>query len=235
MNKEIREAQLEILKVFSRLSQTFALCGGTALELFYLRHRFSRDLDFFSAEYNFAEIDKLVAEFNKCLGKKLKLESELTIEGKAKVRFYTVNIKGAPSPLKIDFIEDVFIEKPTIRKFDFIPVYDVKNIYYHKILTLVGTKLTLDETGKDVITGRREPRDIVDVYYLSRKISPLHKFIKKFPSCYKRGLVYWYRTYSRYDFKIEAIELDIYDKEFNVSSVIKHFDKEIEKIIEEAL
>jgi len=104
MDRKIREAQLKLLEVFPSMSRTFALSGGTALELFYLKHRFSKDLDFFSPEYNFAEIDKLATGFSKCLGKKLKLENELVIEGKARGRFYTVNIKGAKSPLKIDFV-----------------------------------------------------------------------------------------------------------------------------------
>ena len=235
MDRKIREAQLKLLEVFPSMSRTFALSEGTALELFYLKHRFSKDLDFFSPGYNFAEIDKLAAGFSKCLGKKLKLENELVIEGKARVRFYTVNIKGAKLPLKIDFLEDVVFKKPVIRKFNSIPVYDVKNIYHQKILTLVGTKLGVDKTGREVITGRKEARDIVDVYYLSKKIYPLHKFIKKLPYYYKRGLIYWYRTYSRYDFKVEVLDLDIYDKEFNASDVIKHFDLEIKKIIKEVV
>ena len=235
MDRKIREAQLKLLEVFPSMSRTFALSGGTALELFYLKHRFSKDLDFFSPGYNSAEIDKLATGFSKCLGKKLKLENELVIEGKARVRFYTVNIKGAKLPLKIDFLEDVVFKKPVIRKFNSIPVYDVKNIYHQKILILIGTKLGMDETGREVITGRKEARDIVDVYYLSKKIYPLHKFIKKLPHYYKRGLIYWYRTYSRYDFKVEVLDLDIYDKEFNASDVIKHFDLEIKKIIKEVV
>ena len=102
-------------------------------------------------------------------------------------------------------------------------------------MILIGTKLGMDETGREVITGRKEARDIVDVYYLSKKIYPLHKFIKKLPHYYKRGLIYWYRTYSRYDFKVEVLDLDIYDEEFNASDVIKHFDLEIKKIIKEVV
>jgi predicted nucleotidyltransferase component of viral defense system len=48
MDKIIRQAQLEALRAFARTTKSFALSGGTALELFYLKHRFSRDLDFFS-------------------------------------------------------------------------------------------------------------------------------------------------------------------------------------------
>ena len=235
MDKALRKVQLKILKVFSQFRKTFALSGGSALELFYLKHRFSKDLDFFSSQYKVSEIDKLVKEFNKVLGEKLKLENELNIEGKAKVRFYVVDIKEVKSPLKIDFIEDVIFKKPTIKRFNQIPVYDVKNIYYQKILALIGTRLKLDDVGKEIFTGRGEARDIVDLYYLSKKVCPLHKFVKKIPLHYKRGLIYWYRTYSREEFKIEVLALDIYDKNFDSKEVIRYFDREIEKITEEVL
>lgn len=64
----------------------------------------------------------------------------------------------------------MIFRKPVVRKFDSIPVYDVKNIYHQKILTLVGTRLKVDEVGREVFEGRREAQDyIVDVYYLSKK------------------------------------------------------------------
>ena len=47
MDKALRKVQLKILKVFSQFGETFALSDGSALELFYLKHRFSKDLDFF--------------------------------------------------------------------------------------------------------------------------------------------------------------------------------------------
>jgi predicted nucleotidyltransferase component of viral defense system len=235
MDKKIREAQLHLLDVFSKASRTFALAGGTALELFYLKHRFSRDLDFFSPKFDLIEIDELVSKFEEVLGKKIELDHESLIQGKAKLRFYTVKVKGTSVPLKIDFIEDVIFEKPRIRRFKGIPVYDVEEIYYQKILTLVGARLGVNDIGKEIITGRGEARDVVDVYYLSKKICPLHKFVKRLPSLYKRGLIYWYRTYSRYDLKVACIDLDIYDKEFDILELIRHFDAEICKIVEEEI
>ncbi len=48
----LTEYQKLFLKKFSRsdLKDTFRLTGGTALSAFYLEHRFSEDLDFFSSE-----------------------------------------------------------------------------------------------------------------------------------------------------------------------------------------
>lgn len=46
--------QKQLLKAIadSALSPNFYLTGGTALAAFYLQHRFSEDLDFFSADPN---------------------------------------------------------------------------------------------------------------------------------------------------------------------------------------
>lgn len=235
MDKTIRSAQLELLKVFSKNSKTFALSGGTALELFYLKHRFSRDLDFFSANYNIKEIDNLILKFNKILENPLKLEDELITKDRAKIRFYTGKVRGSKFPLKLDFVEDVFFKSPAIRRFGGVPVYSAENIYYKKIMTLIGTHIKEDITGKEIITGRRESRDIVDVYYLSKKVSPLHTFIKNFSGLYRRGIIYWYRTYSREDLKFGVLDLDIYDKSFDVSKMIVYFDEEIKKIIAETI
>lgn len=231
MDKAIRNTQLELLKVFSRVSKTFALSGGSALELFYLKHRFSRDLDFFSPRYNLREINNLILKFNKCLDSPLRLEDELIMPAKARVRFYTGHVKGSRFPLKIDFVEDVFFRAPVIKRFNGIPVYSVKNIYYQKIMALIGTQMGVDITGREISTGRKEVRDIIDIYYLSKKIYPLGKFIMNLQDIYKRGIVYWYRTYSREELKLGVLDLDIYDKTFDVSRLITHFDGEIKKVI----
>ncbi len=107
MDTRIRDAQKDILNVFSREARHFALADGTALELYYLHHRFSADLDFFSPKYDVTEIRNLISAFEKQTNKKIRLESELTAGGKAGIRFYTLPVTGTSRPLKIDFIEDV--------------------------------------------------------------------------------------------------------------------------------
>lgn len=234
MNEIIRKFQFKILNIFSQCSKTFALSGGTALDIFYLHHRFSKDLDFFSPHYDLAEIDYLVNRFKK-VTKRICLEDELLSSDKARVRFYIAKIEGMDLELKIDFIEDVFFKKPKIKRFNNIPVYDVKHIYFQKIVSLVGTNLKLDITGREVTTGRKESRDVVDIYYLSKKILPLHKFLKTIDNVYKRGMVQWYRSYSRQELKLEVLDLDIYDKDFDTSKMIKYLDEEIEKFVEETI
>jgi len=235
MEKTIRDIQLKLLKSFAKEARTFALSGGTALELFYLKHRFSRDLDFFSPKYDLKEINRLVQTFGEAINGPVSLENEFFAPNHAKVRFYTVKPKGTSSALKIDFVEDVFFDKPAIKKFNGIPVYDARNIYFQKIITLTGSRPAKDETGREITTGRREARDAFDIYYLSRKIKALHVFMKTLDRQYQRGIIQWYRSYSRHDIKLGVLDLDIYDKNFSVSEMIRHIDAEIKKFMAEVM
>ena len=235
MEQLIRDAQLNLLKAFAGAAGSFALAGGTALELYYLKHRFSRDLDFFSPQYESEEIDALAQKLGETANAPLRLESELVASNKARVRFYTVKIKGALAPLKIDFIEDVFLKNPEIVKFDNLPVYSAKNIYFQKIIALTGSFLIKDEIGREIPAGRKEPMDAVDIYYLSKKITPLHKFLKTVDRQYQRGIIQWYRSYSRQDIKLGVLDLDLYDEIFDVSEMISYLDNEIKEFMEKEI
>lgn len=235
MDKKIRKAQLEILKIFSRKTSSFALAGGTALELYHLHHRCSLDLDFFSPNYNFDEVEGLITDFKKLTGYKLKLESEFMAGGKAKVRFYTAKIVHANRPLKIDFVEDVIFKKPAIRHFDGVPVYSVENIYLQKITAVAGTSPIEDDIGRIIFEERREARDAYDIYVLSKKICPLHIFLKKVSRPLQRGIAHWYQTFSRQDLKLSLLDLDIYDTNFDTKEMIVYLENEVKKFIKEEL
>ncbi len=235
MDQYVRDAQLKILEAFSRHSRSFALAGGTALELYYLHHRYSKDLDFFSANYDVKEIEDLVLEFGRSIGSETTLENDLTMPNHARVRFYTVPVKGTGYPLKIDFVEDVLIDKPKIAKINGIPVYDVEDIYSQKIFAITGTHLDSTSVGGQAITGRNAIRDIVDIYFLSKQIRPLHQFLKALSRDQKRGMVLWYRSYQRTDLKLGLLDLDLYDTAIDGSKVISSLDNEIKLFMKEEL
>ena len=235
MDKGIRKAQKETLKIFSIYAGDFALCGGTALELYYLHHRFSVDLDFFSPKYNVDEIDKLVKEFGRISGEELKLENELIAENKARVRFYTMPLQDSDRPLKIDFVEDVIFDEPKIENFEGVRVYAVENIYMQKIMAIAGTRSKIDYIGRKITEGRKEARDVFDVYLLSKKIKPLHIFLQNAPNYIQRGLIQWYRKFSRREVKLALLDLDIYDKKFASKEMIIHLEREIVKFIQNIL
>lgn len=234
MDKKIREAQLEVLKIFSTTTETFALAGGTALELYYLHHRFSVDLDFFSPQYNLKEINKLVSGFKKYSGS-IKFEAEFVAKGRARVRFYIVPVKGADRPLKIDFMEDVVFENPEIKEFNKVPVYSAENIYLQKILAITGAEFIEDDIGRFHTQGRNQARDVFDLYMLSKKICELHIFLRKQSSQIKRGIVHWYQIFSRQDILLALLDLDIYDKSFDARKMIIYLEEEVKKFIREEL
>ena len=227
MDSKIKEMQKIVLNIFSKEAKDFALAGGTALELYYLHHRFSWDLDFFSPKYDLSEIDWLVSTLKKRIDKKVKLESELLAGGRAKVRFYTLPVKGADRPLKIDFVEDVLFKKPTIQKKEGVRVYSVENIYLQKIAAISGIRMEVDAVGRPVQRGRNEARDVFDVYFLSTKIQPLHKFLARVSPSTQKGIVHWYRTFSRQDLKLALLDMDIYDPQFNAREMIAALETEI--------
>ena len=231
MDKKLRKAQLEILRIFSLRAGSFALAGGTALELYYLHHRFSVDLDFFSPEYSLDEIKELVKGFRKSSGYKIRLESDFMAGGMARVRFYVVSIPGLDRPLKIDFVEDVIFKHPDIRKFKGVPVYSADNLYLQKITAITGTSPVEDDIGRVVFQGRRKARDAFDIYVLSNKVCPLHMFLKKLSMPLQRGMVHWYQTFSRQDLKLELLDMDIYDPDFDAKEMIIYLENEIKKFI----
>lgn len=230
MDEKVRKAQNEIIGVFSKEAEDFALSGGTALELYYLHHRFSRDLDFFSPKYDVKEIERLISAFEKRIKNKIKLESEFTIRGRARVRFYIVPVKGLCAPLKIDFVEDVIFTKPHIKRIKGVWVYSAEDIYLQKIIAVAGMKPAIDVTGREIIEGgRREARDAFDIYMLSKKIKPLNLFLKSIARYLQRGIVHWYRSFSRQEMKLGLLDLDIYDKKFNSREMIAYLENEIKK------
>lgn len=232
MEKEIREAQLKILDILGKTRTSFALAGGTALELYYLRHRFSRDIDLFSTKYTQKEIDRLTGLFRRGMNTEIQLENKFISSGHAKVCFYTMAIGGGKASLKIDFVEDVILNKPKIKKFKKVPAYDSLNIYFQKITAITGTRFTKDLTGKEVISGRNETRDIIDLYYLSKIIKPLHIFLKEIPREYQRGIIQWHNTFSRQEFKLEFLDFEVYDKNLESRKIIAYLEKEIKEFIE---
>lgn len=235
MDVKIRQAQKKILKIFAQGTQGFALAGGTALELYYLHHRFSVDLDFFSPKYKLNEIADLVAEFKKTAKTRIKLQSEFIASGRAKVRFYTLPVEGSARPLKIDFVEDVLFTKPVIKRFAGVPVYSAENIYIQKLVAVAGTQPEIDEIGRQWTQGRREARDIFDLYMLSMKIKPLHIFLKNASNVIQKGIIHWYQTFSRQELKLALLDLDIYDKKFDAKEMIIYLENEIKQFIKQVL
>lgn len=232
MDKQLRTAQMAVLGIFAEHAGSFALAGGTALEVYYLQHRFSRDLDFFSPRYPVKEIETVLAAVRRGYGQAPVLENEFRAPQRAHVRFYSLKVNGSSTPLKLDFVEDNLTAKPEIKKFKGVPVYSAEQIYLQKLVAIGGGRIETDAIGRETLGGRNEVRDAVDLYYLSRKIRPLRDFLKRAPRIQQRGMVHWYRRFSRQDFKLAFLDLEIYDRKLGAGEVIRYLEGEVKAFME---
>jgi predicted nucleotidyltransferase component of viral defense system len=232
MDKQLRTAQMAVLRIFAKHALGFALAGGTALEVYYLQHRFSRDLDFFSPQYSDKEIEAILAAIRKEYGQTPILKNEFRAPQRARVKFYSLKANGTSRPLKLDFVEDNLTAKPEINKVQGVPVYSAKQIYFQKLIAVGGGRIEADDIGRETLGGRNEARDVVDLYYLSRKIELLHDFLKQTPRIQQRGIVHWYRRFSRQEFKLAFLDLEIYDRKLSSTEVIRHLEQEVKTFME---
>ncbi|MFN4213116.1 MAG: nucleotidyl transferase AbiEii/AbiGii toxin family protein [Microgenomates group bacterium] len=139
-------SQSFFLRAFSKqkeLSKNFFLTGGTALAEFYLKHRYSEDLDFFSE----IGIDfPLIDIFMRQVAKKLKAQ----IEEKRRTGFIRYILMGEFGQLKIDFVHSVFSQLNQPIKKGKIFVADLEDILVDKLYTIFGRSIA---------------RDFVDLYF----------------------------------------------------------------------
>jgi len=128
----------------------FYLTGGTALAAYYLHHRISDDLDFFS----FNDIDsifvhKIAEDLKNIIGASEMRFSRLYDRNQF---FYTVNNEE----YKVEFTKYPFAQLEEANLFSNLKVDSEFDIAANKLLTIVD---------------RFDPKDFVDLYYLLQKYS----------------------------------------------------------------
>ncbi len=131
--------------------QNFYFTGGTALSSYYLNHRYSEDLDFFTTE----KFDQqIVFELVERWGKQHNFAIQ-TARFVEVVYIFNLIFKNGEA-LKVDFVTYAHkqIEKPQI--IEGIAIDSLVDIAVNKLLT---------------ISQRTEVKDFVDLYYLLDKFS----------------------------------------------------------------
>lgn len=131
------------------LRKQFYFTGGTALAAYYLRHRFSDDLDFFSEnEFDHEETFRFIEEMARSE------HFTFTMEAKQVVQMFFLTYPDG-SKFKVDFAHYPYkrVEKGTIK--DGITIDSVLDIGINKMAALVQ---------------RGEMKDFVDYYYLEQKL-----------------------------------------------------------------
>jgi len=142
--------QKQFLKLFSQspLTKTFYFTGGTALSHYYLKHRFSEDLDFFNPK----EFDpSTITTFLKSIKNKLKYT---TIDIQTSFNRHIFLLKFKQEFLKVEFTYFPFppIKKPL--KKDNLLIDSLTDISVNKLFT---------------INQNPRGRDYYDLYYIFQK------------------------------------------------------------------
>ena len=219
----------EILNSLAGKLEGFYMVGGTALSLFYFKHRFSFDIDFFTPNFDFKKIEKLISYLKGRFS--LEILQKIDEKDKARVIVYEVGYRSLKT--KVDFVEDFFELLKPINIVNGIPVASLEDIYLRKIYAVCGFSKEEDIAGKSrIVGGREEAKDFFDLYFLSSTFLPLSEFVNLYPNkVIKENLIIWFRTYDRFKIKSGLADLKT-NHEIDYSLMEKHFKKEIEKIIE---
>ncbi len=149
-SKALTTLKRDFLKAFFERSQAFFLTGGSALGVFYLQHRLSYDLDFFTTDerIEWHLLDNDVRSISGAIG----AECEAITAAPA-FRRYALK-RGAVREI-LDFVVEM---SPQIdaekERFGKVRVDTLREIAVNKICTLVG---------------RCELKDLVDLFFLSKR------------------------------------------------------------------
>ncbi len=143
----------------SPLSGDFYLSGGTALAAFYLQHRYSLDLDLFTA--NPAAMHQVPAVMQD-IAARLGLEITFTRILGTFLECFLVSSQG--ERLEMDFAQDTPYRLEPVR-------YDPElGIQIDNPTDIACNKLS-------ALFDRAEPKDFVDVYFVSKELLPFEALV----------------------------------------------------------
>lgn len=240
-DKFIKE-QERVLRIIISRARNFALAGGTALSKFYFNHRLSYDLDLFAVDFRPDEVASAIEGIAEVYPERPNSQGVATSSDSARIHQFLLPLHISPEfdQLKLDFVEDVY-PGPKIRQIQGVPVYSEESLYVRKIYALTGSRSRTTEIGAEVPAGRRVARDLVDIYFLSKRIRPIHEFILDglekniFDPDLPRRLVIWSKRFGRENFLHEYIDMDMYDRPDPRIDIFRHVDDEMKRLLEKVI
>jgi predicted nucleotidyltransferase component of viral defense system len=154
----INSVQRAILGIFTKVSDSeyFYLTGGTALACFYLQHRKSNDLDFFTTN------EEIILPFSYRLEEALKLE-KMNVQKQRGIRsFVELLVEKDKETTIIHLACDAAFRLEPVKEFPEYPQLKIDDL-----IDLAANKLL-------ALFGRATLRDFIDVYFLVKqaKFSP---------------------------------------------------------------
>lgn len=201
-----------ILKFSESPSQkNFFLTGGTALSAFYLHHRLSEDLDFFTEE---SEGIREVLLWLPGAATELELKLKILRQSGSFIDCFFESPSG--EILNVDFAQDSPFRFEKIR---LLPEY---KIYVDNSLDIACNKLS-------ALFDRAEAKDFVDIYFLHHEILPFEEILVKAKEKHIGLDDYWL---AQALVRVRGIEkLPRMLKELNLASLKDFFLAKAEKLI----
>jgi predicted nucleotidyltransferase component of viral defense system len=149
--RKLYQLQDKFLQWWPQLGLPFYLTGGTALGRYYLKHRYSEDLDFFvNADPHFPDY---LSTIRKEISKSFQVSIGESLFTSDFARFY---IEDESVYLKIEFVNEVDFRagKP-------------KKIYFG----LIDTPLNIMSNKLSALSSRDEPKDVFDIMHIALNYS----------------------------------------------------------------
>lgn len=153
--------QHKLLKAIgaSRIADNFYLTGGTALAAFFLQHRLSEDLDFFTADPNAVG---LVRPSLETVVEELKADLEFSRTFNTFIECFIISPDG--ERVKLDFAQEApYRLLPTI----FDPEFGLQ----------IDTGLDIACNKLSALFGRAAEKDFVDVFFIHHEMIPFNELL----------------------------------------------------------
>jgi len=155
--------QQQIVKAISKssLQDHFYLTGGTALAVFYLHHRYSLDLDFFTADP--AAVSRVPAVLEG-IAQKINAQVTFTRTLGTYLQCFFRNADG--ERVQIDFAQDSPYRLQPLQE------NEEMGIQVENLLDIACNKLS-------ALFDRAEPKDFVDIFFICREVLPFDELVEK--------------------------------------------------------
>ena len=218
--RSLEKVQKDVLSLVAGKYPKIYLVGGTAISLLY-HHRVSEDLDFFTQGYSKILHRQVAAFIGRETGFAFYLVDEETRRRYVRMAVYDFRVTRSLH-LKVDFVSDVVdIVQPRQQN----GIASIEDIYYRKVLAVVGWKSEESATGRRLAGGRQTTKDLYDIFFLSSRVQKLSAwFPQHFDLEGYQRLTAWYLGVPRSKAVMELLELV---PGCDTGRIFEHLDDEI--------
>lgn len=154
--------QVKFIRAFSKtsLKDAFFLTGGTALSEFYLQHRISDDLDFFTEEEGqITWILPIIEDIASELGGKIDINRNF----RSYIEFFIIKENEF---LRCDFAIDS-------------PYRLNEKVFNNELGIYIDNAIDISCNKLSALFDRSEPKDFVDIYFIDKEIIQFDRLVEK--------------------------------------------------------